>query len=434
MLKKGFTLVELIMVVALIALISLIAVPNITSMLKKMNDEKYQRFLSDVFLATEVYIQKNIENYPTIVEQNEKVYVYMTDLISSSYLKSSLYDPKNKKFVKDEDYTVEVYLNDDNEYSYTLLEERYCQYETGQTWTFSYTGSSQTFITPCSRNYKVELWGAQGGGNTTSGKGAYTSGIISLIKSNNLYVYVGNMPSRTENSFNGGGQANNTYYPTDDGGGATDIRLVASSTPTVWNEDLSLKSRIMVAGAGGGFEAYLTGAQGGTGGGLIGYDGLYTTTGTYKIPTGGTQISGGIRDTSSIHGLDGVFGAGGNGELSYGGGGGGSGYYGGGGGSNATHVSSGAGGSSYISGHTGCVAITSATDVTPKTGCTTGNTNNSCSLHYSGLIFTNTVMVDGAGYNWTNTKGTLTNMPTTDGLGTMTGNSGNGYAKITLLD
>ena len=42
-------------------------------------------------------------------------------------------------------------------------------------------------------------------------------------------------------------------------------------------------------------------------------------------------------------------------------------------------------------------------------------------------------MVDGAGYKWTNVKGTYTGMPTYDGKSTMTGNTGNGYAKITYL-
>ena len=45
-----------------------------------------------------------------------------------------------------------------------------------------------------------------------------------------------------------------------------------------------------------------------------------------------------------------------------------------------------------------------------------------CSYHYSGLIFTNTNMIAGN-----------TSMPTHDGTGTMTGNSGNGYARITYI-
>lgn len=72
---------------------------------------------------------------------------------------------------------------------------------------------------------------------------------------------------------------------------------------------------------------------------------------------------------------------------------------------------------------------------TAKTGCTTGTTDNSCSIHYSGKVFTNTVMIDGLGYSWTNTKGTQQQMPNPSGgtYATGKGHSGNGYAKISYI-
>ncbi|HPZ23740.1 MAG TPA: glycine rich domain-containing protein [Bacilli bacterium] len=45
-----------------------------------------------------------------------------------------------------------------------------------------------------------------------------------------------------------------------------------------------------------------------------------------------------------------------------------------------------------------------------------------CSYHYSGYVFTNANMIAGNA-----------SMPTHDGTSTMTGNSGNGYARITYL-
>lgn len=132
----------------------------------------------------------------------------------------------------------------------------------------------------------------------------------------------------------------------------------------------------------------------------------------------------------------GEFGKGGKGTSAYGGSGSG-GYYGGGGaGINSFGKAAGGSGSSYISGHTGCVAITSDSSSTPKSGCTTGTTNNSCSIHYSGKKFSNTVVIDGAGYNWTNTKGSLTLMPSPNGgiYSSSIGHSGNGYARISFLE
>ena len=123
--KKGFTLAEMLITVTILGLIILIVTPNITGLLKKMDDEKYQRFLSDVFLATEAYIQNNIEEYPEISEENSKIYIYFEQLINAHYLKSDVYDPKNKKRVDEETFTVEVYLNSDDEYSYKLYEKHF---------------------------------------------------------------------------------------------------------------------------------------------------------------------------------------------------------------------------------------------------------------------------------------------------------------------
>ena len=42
-------------------------------------------------------------------------------------------------------------------------------------------------------------------------------------------------------------------------------------------------------------------------------------------------------------------------------------------------------------------------------------------------------MIDGYGYKWNSFKEEKVNMPSHDGKSTMTGNSGNGYAKITFI-
>ena len=198
-------------------------------------------------------------------------------------------------------------------------------------------------------------------------------------------------------------------------GGATDIRTVSGN----WNNAESLRSRIMVAGGGGavgGLNSWNSGnPYGGSAGGLTAYNGGSMNNGSGGV--GANQTSG------YAFGVAGGSNAGGSGYYS-----GRSGYYGNG-------VAGSGGGSSFISGHTGCVAITSASNQSPKSGCTTGTTNNECSKHYSGLVFTDTKMIDGAGYSWTNVKGSLEQMPNPSG-GYYTsgrGHTGNGYAKITYL-
>ncbi len=308
--------------------------------------------------------------------------------------------------------------------------------------------------------YKVELWGAQGGNATYSGKGAYTSGAIYLDKNTNLYLYIGGN-GYSYSGYNGGGTA--VRYPSFYGGGATDIRYFKNHEPTsselAWNSALGLNSRIMVAAGGSGASAFqdLNYNQlnvGAHAGGLTGYPGNYNhyNCSSHSRPIvspaqGGSQTSGGAGAVCSgacLHGTSysASFGVGAQDMTgdNYSAGGGGGGYYGGGGGVTTNcNITSSAGGSSFISGHTGCVAITEGSTSNPRavkiSGCATGTTDNECSIHYSGKKFTNTEMIDGSGYQWTNTKGSLKAMPNPSG-GTYSsgiGHTGNGYAKVTYL-
>lgn len=289
---------------------------------------------------------------------------------------------------------------------------------------YTYTGDYQIFTAPNDGVYRVSLWGASGGDYTKQGGyGAYTDGYITLKKGETFYVYVGQSGDGVSTpTFNGGGSS--AAANSRSGGGATDIRLVAGS----WNNFDSLKSRIMVAGGGGGASGWSTAIIGGNAGALTGYNGnFYRASGSsaYTVSTGGTQTKGGNAGTGAAAGTPGLFGIGGNGQVSYGGGGG-AGYYGGGGASyNSNVVGTGAGGSSYISGHLGNDAINETSIVNNITH--SGNPD-----HYSGFVFFNSRMIDGSGNILSAGKTVPSKMPNPNGTfnNTGIGNDGNGYARI----
>ena len=156
---------------------------------------------------------------------------------------------------------------------------------------YDYTGEYQEFVAPFSGYYLVELWGAQGGTvHAGGGNGAYTYGDIYLNAGTKFYVYVGGAGSGSTGGWNGGGNSGNYGGG---GGGSTDIRLLPTSSTTLWNEFESLKARIMVA-AGGGGGSY--NASGGAGGGLIGYNG-----GTW-VSSSNHSATAGIGATQSMPG------------------------------------------------------------------------------------------------------------------------------------
>ncbi len=309
---------------------------------------------------------------------------------------------------------------------------------------FEYTGSVQTFTATQSGKYLVELWGAQGsdesGEYIYGGKGAYTSGIIELNADSTLYVYVGQSPESREllnsergktnpGGWNGGGSA--TLWGTQSGtggGGATDIRLVASTANDGWSGFDSLKSRIMVAGGGGGGSrggvthwysdtlsmvyATVYGGYGGFNGGEG--DGTWNASGATQTAGGKTLVPNEMPNPDYNSGKFGIGGTntGESGWHDFGCNGGGGGYYGG-GASNRQH-GGGGGGSSFISGYEGCNAI--AESSTENNVIHTGQ-----SQHYSGKVFYNAVIIDGDD-----------EMTDPDGT-TVTGHSGNGYARITFM-
>lgn len=307
-----------------------------------------------------------------------------------------------------------------------------CDYATGYVWNFDYTGNSQEFILPCDGNYKLEVWGAQGATKDSyiGGFGAYAAGNIDATKGTNLYIYVGELGQNKSVSasygslgFNGASGGNYTCYEYHNhndaynyyGGGATDIRLVDGN----WKNIESLKSRIIVASGGSSGTPY---GNGSAGGGLNGYSGT-SGNGATQISAGGPSYGGfgyaGVPAKNTVCSSSDAYGAG-------------SGYYGG-GATNLEQSNMGSNqrgpagsGSSFISGHTGCDAIDKSS--TESNIIHTGQPN-----HYSGYVFTNTQMIDGAGCKWTNQlTSDCSGQPQPDGAIT-TGHAGNGYARITYI-
>ena len=193
----------------------------------------------------------------------------------------------------------------------------------------------QTFTAPLNTNYKLEVWGAQGGGWNNSdgyhdlgGKGGYSIGYKNLSISNNLYVCVsskGNVNSEViggNGGYNGGGKGGNAYSPyvgAGGGGGATHIAITSNRGELKNYKDYYQSELLLVAGGGGGSAFW---HSGGFGGGLNGGN---TNSNAGSLLEGATQISG----YAFGQGQDGktktIFGTGG----AEGNGGGGGGFYGG---------------------------------------------------------------------------------------------------------
>ena len=287
-----------------------------------------------------------------------------------------------------------------------------CKYVKGYVWNFDYTGGEQEFTTPCSGEYKLETWGAQGGGYVAiGGYGGYSIGNIILKSNAKLFVNVGESgkSSSTEDlssTYNGGGSSHfqggiqdARYFSS--GGGATHIATISGVLTKLEKE----KNNILIISGGGGGAYYYANREvenGGSSGGYIGVNGSQTTKGWGSFGYGGSQTEGGYSicdDTTcsanswgrrkySIGGFG--YGGGNSSGNPFPSSGGGSGYYGGGG---STHVQSAGGGSGYIGNTTlynksmycyNCEESTEESTKTISTTCTSETPTENCSKQGNG--------------------------------------------------
>ncbi|MDD2203393.1 MAG: glycine-rich protein [Bacilli bacterium] len=394
--RNGFTLIELLAAIVILAVVIAIAVPTVSNLIEGSRANAFKIGANQILKAIE---QKNasVEEYDvsTVTVENMQSEIGISNE-NYNYLEVSM----------DEKGIISLYLEGKNKWDGLIIRGTKNNLTDEQVeatiYTYDYTGKEQLFTAPYTGIYKIELWGAAGGGDVDpavgshAGLGGYTKGQIYLKKGQQLYVYVGGKgvyggSGSALGGYNGGGNGG-TGSGQGGGGGATDIRLVNGS----WDNQQSLYSRIMVAGAGGGPDnaggtpGGSDDGSGGYAGGLIGENAKIN--GSYVANTGGTQTLGMLGKGEAATAATDTGGAGG-------------GYRGG----FATNNNQGGagGGSSFISGYPGCDAI-------DESGAHTGQP-----IHYSNYQFDNYVMIDGA-----------STMPNTSGA-TETGHAGNGYAIIT---
>ncbi len=307
----------------------------------------------------------------------------------------------------------------------------------GETWEFPFdpdgdgNGQEQIFSTPCDGYYKLEAWGAQGGGDTTyiGGYGGYSTGIIDLNEHDNINVVVGQAGSWSTvdyvilpATYNGGGGATAAWSGKSatewhaSGGGATHMAKSTGNLASIGYDSFVTQNNGYLVAAGGGGAGYFyydstqwVQMQGGHGGGYEGVIGSSTAGSLYAGYINKSNVPANQSHASTLYyasdpSVSGSFGQGGS---SYSGGGGG--LYGGSGIHGRT-----SGGSSYI-GNTELI-----------------NKSMYCYNCAEDLTNTNTFTVRT---NGTSTYRDTVNCPngySSDPI-SKCAKAGNGYAKITYL-
>ncbi len=119
--NKGFTLIELTGVMVVISLILLFTLPQIIQNMKDAKTREYNRFVEDLKMATETYVESNRDNYPQLNITGGSVTLTITDLINAGLVKKDIINPSSNQAVTDEDSII-VTKQDDGTLKYEFID------------------------------------------------------------------------------------------------------------------------------------------------------------------------------------------------------------------------------------------------------------------------------------------------------------------------
>ena len=101
--KKGFTLVELIVTIGLLALIGASIGISLNRSIKKQNENNYIEYVSRIKSAANLYASNNSEILNSLYTNKGYVEVTAKDIINDGYLNKNTYNPNTKKTIEETD-------------------------------------------------------------------------------------------------------------------------------------------------------------------------------------------------------------------------------------------------------------------------------------------------------------------------------------------
>ncbi len=122
--KRGFTLIEMIAGLTILSAILMISVPQVTSLLKNEEENRYDNFLTEISLATETYISKKNDEFPELKTVGGTTCINLEDIVSEHLLSSSQKNTKTDESILTS--SIQVTLNSEYQYDYIYRDATMC--------------------------------------------------------------------------------------------------------------------------------------------------------------------------------------------------------------------------------------------------------------------------------------------------------------------
>lgn len=95
--KKGFTLIEVIVVIVIIVILSLILIPNVMLFINKNNINSYEKLITNIESSAKIYVSENKYNLGFGCSDPSKTKtITLQTLVDEGDLSSPITNPKTK--------------------------------------------------------------------------------------------------------------------------------------------------------------------------------------------------------------------------------------------------------------------------------------------------------------------------------------------------
>lgn len=105
--RKGFTLIEVIMVIAIITILSLILIPNVMVLINENKKRSCEKMIDNIESAAKMYVNQN--KYELGFDCNKTKGIKLKTLVDAGYLGGELVNPINKEEISLESKVLVTY-------------------------------------------------------------------------------------------------------------------------------------------------------------------------------------------------------------------------------------------------------------------------------------------------------------------------------------
>ena len=119
--KNGFTLIELVTVIALLSIVGVVLIPKISDMFQTSKADQLEEVRQEVVTATEVYLNSSCgsDNYDKLID-NDSIKIYLSSISDCGLIDNKIYNPVSGEYFDIDDEYVDVVIDEVGMIDYKL--------------------------------------------------------------------------------------------------------------------------------------------------------------------------------------------------------------------------------------------------------------------------------------------------------------------------